>query len=72
MVKLTEIQKKLYLEHRGLRCPVCESSQIDGQGIEFDSEDIATEEVICLKCGSGWTDTYAITNVELTNIGKIK
>lgn len=41
------------------RCPVCNSTQIEGHSVEIDSN-MATQSVTCLECGAAWDDQYKL------------
>lgn len=60
---MTDEQKQKYLEHHGVLCPFCESSDIVGDSVDIDEGGV-TQYVTCSACGKGWTDVYKLTNVE--------
>ena len=64
MKKLTEKQKKTYLENSNL-CPSCKSDQIEGSSVEIDDGG-AYQPMICSDCGKSWNDIYTLTDVEAT------
>lgn len=67
MTKLTVEQKQKYLSGKGHRCPICESENIEGQGMQFDGwTDEASEKVRCGGCGAEWVDIYDIVDIRLT------
>lgn len=61
-MKLTEQERKDYLEGRGGRCPFCGSDSIDGGSLDVDGPE-AYQEVSCNDCPGRWRDIYTLTNV---------
>lgn len=50
-------------------CPVCGADATEYDGIHVNpcpSRTQATQDGKCTECGSEWTDTYKITDVEIT------
>ena len=52
-----------YLQVGGLRCPFCDSDQIEGNEWNADSGS-ATQEVECNDCGESWLDVYKLVSIE--------
>jgi len=50
-----------YISAGGTNCPYCGSTDIDGNGVDFDDNEEATEEVECNQCKKRWIDTYELT-----------
>jgi hypothetical protein len=55
--------KKEYVERKGSFCPTCKSKEIVGQSVDIDGGE-AFQECFCPKCGSSWTDRYALTGFQ--------
>ena len=68
-MKLTEDQKKQYLEHGGYSCLYCESTNITSEPLDPDAR-CATAEVTCKACKKTWTDVYTLTHVIEANEGE--
>lgn len=49
-------------------CPVCNSDQIEGQDINFNSEGRLTQNMICLDCDKEWIDNYRYVSYTITYI----
>jgi formate dehydrogenase maturation protein FdhE len=64
MEKLTDKQKKEYLDNRGMVCPVCSSEFMECIDHEFD-DNMVYGICKCDKCKSQWTDTYQLVDVDL-------
>lgn len=59
---ITESQEKKYIENKGLRCPHCNSNDLD-TGCPNADGDVVTIEVTCKKCGEEWKDLYTLTGI---------
>lgn len=51
-----------YLKKEGVRCPMCQSDNIEGGQMNIECN-VATQEVKCHNCGEEWTDLYTLTNI---------
>ena len=49
-----------YVATLGTRCPVCQSTELEGSSVDIDGGD-ASQEIWCRTCGARWIDTYALT-----------
>ncbi len=58
---LTPKQKKKYLDQGGVRCPFCDSDQLEGDG--FGDEQSSSEHVRCLTCPKEWYDDYKLVAI---------
>ena len=45
------------------QCPYCQSSNIEGESMEVDSN-ISWQRIICNECGKSWTDLYKLIGWE--------
>ena len=63
-MKLTEQQRKSYIEGGGNNCPVCNLRHLDIVGRDYDGNNIF-EYVHCTTCDSYWTDVYTLNDVIL-------
>lgn len=59
---ITKEQKQKYLQSRGVRCPFCESDQIEGDHIDVCAAG-AYQPIYCLVCDRSWTDEYTLTDI---------
>ena len=57
MTTLTDAE---YVATLGTRCPVCQSTRLDGGFVEIDGA-TASQEIRCMNCGASWTDIYTLT-----------
>ena len=57
MTTLTDAE---YVATLGTRCPVCQSTRLDGGSVEIDGT-AASQEIWCMNCGASWTDIYTLT-----------
>lgn len=48
-----------YIEERGVRCPYCRSSHLEGGEVTIDAG-AARQEVACKDCDQAWTDRYRL------------
>jgi len=62
-MKLTEEQKKAYLENAANLCPFCQSPDITGGPVDINGRE-AWQEVSCNECHEQWRDVYALAFVE--------
>lgn len=60
---MTEDQIKAYIEHKGVRCPYCESHDLIGDSLDECGELEARQGVECLACGKRWVDILTLTGV---------
>ena len=67
MLKLKEKDKKEYLKSKGLRCPHCESTQIQAGDRDFDEDGEMTQIISCLNCDSDWMDVYKLMDIREFN-----
>jgi formate dehydrogenase maturation protein FdhE len=61
--KLTEDQKKAYMENAANLCPFCKSPDITGGSVDIDGRE-AWQEVSCNECPGEWRDVYTLSFVE--------
>jgi len=61
MPPLTQKQMEMYLATGGVRCPYCESKNIEAEGFEGEA---SSELVHCGDCGERWKDIYSLVGVE--------
>lgn len=59
---ITETQTKKYVAQGGVRCPVCNSENIEGSSIEVDAGG-AYQEMTCTDCGEEWQDVYRLIDI---------
>jgi transcription elongation factor Elf1 len=61
--KLTRSLQAKYLKAKGMRCPFCNSKNLDADKLDADGPE-ATANVICNDCSEEWVDIYTLTGVE--------
>ena len=49
-----------YVAKLGTRCPVCQSTQLEGGSVNIDGG-VASQDIWCKTCGASWNDTYTLT-----------
>ncbi len=59
-----QLTSEQYIESNSSKCPFCLSHNIEGQGLQADA-DYAWQPVLCLDCGEGWHDVYALIGYEI-------
>jgi hypothetical protein len=63
---MSEVEKRIeekYLRAKGVRCPICNSKDIEGGKSNFDG-DYCTLEVTCSDCDAEWRDIYTLSGIE--------
>jgi hypothetical protein len=58
--KLTDEQKKNYIEHDGYICPFCGSTAITA----YDAFEAPSQKIECIDCGETWRDIYKLVDIE--------
>jgi len=61
-MRLSDEQKKAYIDAGGVCCPECDSSDVEGRCVEVDAGR-ATQQMSCLSCAGQWTDVYALVDL---------
>ena len=56
------INKKTHIKEKGLICPFCESSSIQGGFIEIE-EGKAIQQMGCADCEAKWQDIYELIDM---------
>ena len=51
-----------YIQAGGVKCPFCDSQDIEGGAVEIDFGR-AYQKVTCKKCGKTWVDGYSLNSV---------
>ena len=51
-----------YVQAGGVKCPFCDSQDIEGGSVEIDSGR-AYQKVSCHKCGKAWHDGYTLDSL---------
>lgn len=62
-VKLTDEQAQTYLTRDSGWCPYCDSTDIEGQGFDYDGNTV-WQRVRCNTCGREWGDIHHLTQLE--------
>ena len=57
---------KRYVQAGGVKCPFCDSVDIEGGAVEIDFGR-AYQKVTCKKCGHDWSDGYSLNSIMLTD-----
>lgn len=68
MVKKLNIKE--YIQNKGIVCPVCLSSDIEGGQRDFEEDAIMTQSIKCLMCSSTWEDFYILKKYKNLVISK--
>lgn len=55
--------KKRYLKQGGVRCPYCNSENIEARSSDIMERGEMYQVVDCNRCGGSWEDKYQLTNV---------
>ena len=63
MKKLTDEQKRDYIDNFGTRCPYCDSEEIEGGSWDLGVGQF-WQNIVCHTCKKEWTDIYTLTAVE--------
>lgn len=66
--KLTEAEKKRYVEERYCHCPYCDCTSLDVDDPEYGLNEIS-QDMYCQDCGRSWTDVYRLVAVEEKDAG---
>lgn len=66
-----EDRETAYVKNKGMKCPFCGKSSIEGSSIEIDGG-IAWQDVYCTDCEAEWTDLYTLTGIQIRNHGNKK
>jgi len=61
--KLTEEQKRAYMQDAANLCPFCKSWDIEGSPVEVDGRYV-WQEAACNECEERWRDVYKLAFVE--------
>jgi hypothetical protein len=64
MAKLTDEQKRAYVQNGGNRCPFCTSYEIEGTGQVQTDAGYAWQPIKCLSCDEHWNDVYKLVDVD--------
>ena len=60
---LTEEQRKQYILNKGIVCPHCSSTNIEGESsLDMDSGYIL-QEIACRDCDARWIDVYKLHDI---------
>lgn len=60
----TKIRNDAHVSHGGMKCPECNSDDIEtGYGFEV-SDAYAWQDVRCVDCDYEWTDVYVLAGYE--------
>jgi hypothetical protein len=61
--KITEEQKRAYMQDAANLCPFCKSWNIEGGRLETDGR-YAWQEATCKECRQQWRDVYTLSFVQ--------
>jgi transposase-like protein len=62
-MKLTDEQRQNYLKQDGVRCPYCNTTDIESLGPAEVSSSGVFQDIHCNGCGRNWTDEYTLTGI---------
>ena len=57
------LNKKAHIKGKGLSCPFCGTSSIQGSFIEIETGK-AFQQMGCTECGAEWQDVYKLIDME--------
>lgn len=61
---MTKQQRRNYLDNNGIKCPFCDSDDIEGTcGVDVDAG-VATQDIKCNECEKTWSDVYRLVDVK--------
>lgn len=63
-MKLPKEQREAYLTKRGVACPYCGNTDIEGAVTESDHDGSYRQRITCHVCGKQWVDVYTLTEIE--------
>lgn len=66
--KIKVLSQKAYRESGGSMCPMCKSHNMDTGRLEVDG-DVTTQNIVCVTCGSEWTDVWTLKSFDNLNEG---
>ena len=55
------LNSKEYVEKGGVRCPYCNRTDIESDGVVNTDVGIAWQNMSCIDCNAEWTDEYSLT-----------
>jgi formate dehydrogenase maturation protein FdhE len=58
------LDKKAHIKRKGLSCPLCGSSSIQGGFIEIETGK-AFQKMTCAECEAKWQDIYKLIDVRI-------
>ena len=61
-MKITAQEEKKYIERGGVKCPKCDSYDVEGKECDFDKGKMY-QKVKCYNCNARWTDIYTLTGI---------
>jgi transposase-like protein len=64
MENFTKEQRDIYVESGGVKCPLCDSTDIEGFDIDIN-EGVAMQEMLCHSCDAAWVDIYHLHDIDL-------
>jgi transposase-like protein len=63
-MELTEAQRNCYLKTSGVKCPFCDSGNVEAGGTKTNEYDEGIHcRVSCGDCGKSWIDYYALVDI---------
>jgi len=65
------MSERTYVMEGGVRCPVCESRNIEGVDNQFTATG-AKQVLRCERCESVWVETYKLDSFKITERGQTK
>ena len=63
--ELTDEQRKYYLAHGGVRCPICRGQNFTDVHQQTEDAGYIWQVWRCDDCDAEWTDEFTLTNVWL-------
>ena len=58
-------KEQTYIENGGTHCPYCGSSHISGYEMDFPSDGVISQFVMCGSCQRTWAEYYTLTGTSI-------
>ena len=62
-MKTREQIEQDYIDNGGNLCPYCGSSHITGNEIDFPSDGVISQLIMCGSCQRTWSEYYTLTSI---------
>jgi hypothetical protein len=62
-IELSPEQKAAYVSGGGLKCPFCQSDNLEGGSLDVAGP-VVRAEATCLDCDAEWIDVYTLSGID--------